>query len=69
MKFIKVSYMPYQFAIIPAIGIIKRHSGCYRYHTALALCGDFGVSVLGLVSPCIEEGSKNDRKRPDDSRP
>ena len=51
MKFIEVDYMPSQFAIIPAIGIIKRHSDCYRY--AYRICfiwGFWGIS-FGLGKP------------------
>ena len=51
MKFIEVGYMPYQFVIIPAIGIIKRRSECYRYAYRISFVwGDWGIS-FGLGKP------------------
>ena len=48
MKLIEVGYMPYQFAIIPAIGIIKRHSGCYRYTYLISFVLGFWCISFGL---------------------
>lgn len=46
MKFIYANYMPNQFAILPAIGVIKSGTVSIVTLTVLALYGDFGVSVL-----------------------
>ena len=51
MKFLEVGYMPYQFAIIPAIGIIKRRSGCYRYTYRISLIWGFWGISFGLGKP------------------
>ena len=51
MKLIEVGYMPYQFAIIPAIGIIRRHSGCYRYTYRISFIWGFWGISFGLGKP------------------
>lgn len=51
MKFIEVGYMPYQFVIIPAIGIIKRRSGCYRYTYRIGFIWGFWGISFGLGKP------------------
>ena len=51
MKFIEVGYMPYQLTIIPVIGIIKRHSGCYRYKYRICFNWGFWGISFGLGKP------------------
>lgn len=51
MKFIETNYMPYQFAILPAVGIIKRYRGVYRYQYRISfIWGFWGISI-GLGKP------------------
>lgn len=55
MNFIKTAYMPYQFSVLPAIGIVKSY-GEYRYRLA-ATWGFWGIS-FGLGKPlcqCMEQ--------------
>lgn len=52
MNFIKTAYMPYQFSVLPAIGIVKSN-GEYRYRLA-ATWGFWGIS-FGLGKPLYFE--------------
>lgn len=55
MKFIKTAYMPYQFAILPAIGIIRRQSySGYKYRLSL-IWGFWGIS-FGLSRKETDNG-------------
>lgn len=51
MKFIATAYMPYQFAIWPAVGIIIRQNGGYRYTYRLAITWGFWGISFGLGKP------------------
>ncbi len=48
MKFIYTNYMPNQFAILPAIGVIKRQYGIYRYPYRLSIIWGFWGISFGL---------------------
>lgn len=41
MRFIYTDYMPNQFAILPAIGVIKKQNGIYRYPYRLSIIWGF----------------------------
>ena len=51
MKFIEVRYMPYQFAVIPAIGIIKKIPSHYRYAYRISFVWGFWGISFGLGKP------------------
>lgn len=51
MKFIETAYMPYQFAILPVVGIIERVSGTYRYKYRLSIIWGFWGISFGLGKP------------------
>lgn len=51
MKFIYANYMPNQFAILPAIGVIKKRHGVYRYPYRLAITWGFWGISFGLGKP------------------
>lgn len=49
MKFIETAYMPKQFAIFPAVGIIRTRYRNYRYRLSI-IWGFWGIS-FGLGRP------------------
>lgn len=51
MKFIYANYMPNQFAILPAIGVIKRWHGVNRYPYRLSVIWGFWGISFGLGKP------------------
>ena len=51
MKIIETAYMPNQFAILPAIGVIKMMSGVYRYSYRLSIIWGFWGISFGLGKP------------------
>ena len=51
MKFIYANYMPNQFAILPAIGVIKKQYGVYRYTYRLSVIWGFWGISFGLGKP------------------
>ena len=51
MKFIYANYMPNQFAILPAIGVIKKRYGVYRYPYRLSVIWGFWGISFGLGKP------------------
>lgn len=48
MRFIYTDYMPNQFAILPAIGVIKKQNGIYRYPYRLSIIWGFWGISFGL---------------------
>ncbi len=50
MKFVYADYMPNQFSILPAIGVIKKH-GVYRYPYRLSVIWGFWGISFGLGKP------------------
>lgn len=55
MRFIYTNYMPNQFAILPAIGVIKKQNGVYRYPFRLSIIWGFWGISFGLGKRCIKE--------------
>lgn len=51
MKFIYTNYMPNQFSILPAIGVIKKQNGVYRYPYRLSIIWGFWGISFGLGKP------------------
>lgn len=51
MRFIYTDYMPNQFAILPAIGVIKKQYGIYRYPYRLSIIWGFWGISFGLGKP------------------
>lgn len=50
MNFIDVAYMPYQFAVLPVVGVIKRR-GVYRYAYRISFIWGFWGISFGLGKP------------------
>lgn len=51
MRFIYTDYMPNQFAILPAIGVIKKPHGIYCYPYRLSIIWGFWGISFGLGKP------------------
>lgn len=51
MKKVIANYMPNQFAILPAIGIIKKRGGIYRYEYRISCVWGFWGISFGLGKP------------------
>ena len=50
MKFVIADYLPYQFAILPSIGVVKMY-GCPRYPYRLSIIWGFWGISFGLGKP------------------
>lgn len=59
MKFIKTTYMPNQFAILPGVGVIKRRTMVHRYIYRLSIIWGFWGISFGLGKP-VDWGNDDD---------
>lgn len=51
MKRFTANFMPSQFAILPAVGIIKKRSGVFRYEYRISFIWGFWGISFGLGKP------------------